>query len=313
MTSATIDYAAIKNNQRAGWETGDYPRVGNTLQIIAEQLVEAADVRAGQRVLDVACGQGNAALAAARRFADATGVDYATNLLDQGRERAAAEHLPVTLPEGDAEALPMPDASFDLVAEHGRGDVRPRPPAGRRRAGPGHHTGGKIALASLDADRHGRADVQDRRSAGRRRRPGCDRAMLWGTPEHLAELFGDRVEWTSLTTREFVFRYHSPEHFSQWFREYYGPDHPAGRHPVGVGPGAVRRGTGRRRPPVQPGRRRHVRRRVGVPGGGRRTPLTPTQFRPRSAATAGELLPRNIPEAPTTWQLRRIHRQARRR
>ena len=80
MTSTAPDFVAIKKNQRAGWETGDYPRVGNTLQLMAERLMEAADVRAGQRVLDVACGQGNAALAAARRFAEATGVDYATNL-----------------------------------------------------------------------------------------------------------------------------------------------------------------------------------------------------------------------------------------
>ena len=132
-----LDFEAIKKAQRAGWETGDYPRVGNTLQIIAELLVEAADVRAGQRVLDVACGQGNAAMAAARRFADATGVDYATNLLAQGRERAAAEHLPVTFTEGDAENLPLPDASFDLVAQHGRRDVRAGPPARGRRTGPG--------------------------------------------------------------------------------------------------------------------------------------------------------------------------------
>src|SRR5215510_2405175 len=114
-TTAAIDFEAIKAKQRAGWETGDYPRVGNTLQIIAEQLVEAANVRAGQRALDVACGQGNAAIAAARRFAVATGVDYAANLLEQGRERAAAEHLDVAYVEGDAEALPVPDKSFDLT------------------------------------------------------------------------------------------------------------------------------------------------------------------------------------------------------
>ncbi|MEU0093278.1 methyltransferase domain-containing protein [Kribbella sp. NPDC006257] len=107
MTSTAVDFEAIKDKQRAGWETGDYPRVGNTLQIIAELLAEAADVRTDQRVLDVACGQGNAALAAARRFADATGVDYAANLLAQGRERAVAEHLPVTFLKGDAEALPV--------------------------------------------------------------------------------------------------------------------------------------------------------------------------------------------------------------
>jgi ubiquinone/menaquinone biosynthesis C-methylase UbiE len=109
------DFEAIKKNQRAGWETGDYPRVGNTLQIIAERLVEAADVRAGQRVLDVACGQGNAALAAARRFALASGVDYARNLLEQGRERAKAEHLEVDFVEGDAESLPFADGSNDLT------------------------------------------------------------------------------------------------------------------------------------------------------------------------------------------------------
>src|SRR5262245_10409848 len=101
MQTDTVDYAAIKERQRAGWETGDYPRVGNTLQIIAENLVVAAEGQAGQHVLDVACGQGNAALAAARRFARATGVDYAANLLDQGRERAAAEHLDVTFMEAD--------------------------------------------------------------------------------------------------------------------------------------------------------------------------------------------------------------------
>ncbi|MEU4620679.1 methyltransferase domain-containing protein [Actinoplanes sp. NPDC023801] len=103
---------AIKKNQRAAWETGDYTRVGNTLQIMAERLVEAADVRAGQKVLDVACGQGNVALAAALRFAEATGVDYAVNLLERGRARAAAERLDVTFIEGDAEDLPVPDASF---------------------------------------------------------------------------------------------------------------------------------------------------------------------------------------------------------
>src|SRR5918998_678822 len=116
MTSTTPDFETIKKTQRAGWQTGDYPRVGNTLQIIAEMLVEAADVRAGQRVLDVACGQGNVAMAAARRFANASGGDYAANLIAQGRERAAAEPLPIEFTEGDAERLPYPDASFDLTA-----------------------------------------------------------------------------------------------------------------------------------------------------------------------------------------------------
>lgn len=221
MTTA-VDFEAIKKTQRAGWETGDYPRVGNTLQIIAERLVEAADVRAGQRVLDVACGQGNAALAAARRFAVATGVDYATNLLAQGRERAAAEHLEVRFEEGDAEALPLPDAAFDLVLstvgvmfapDHQRAAdelVRVTAP------------GGKIALASWTPPSLVGAMFK---VIGSFAPPpaGVKPPALWGTTDHLATLFGDRVEWVSQTTREFVFRYHSPQHFAEWFVEFYGP------------------------------------------------------------------------------------------
>ncbi|MDX6249860.1 MAG: hypothetical protein QOF10_3220 [Kribbellaceae bacterium] len=222
MTSTAVDFQAIKDKQRAGWETGDYPRVGNTLQIIAELLVEAADVRADQKVLDVACGQGNAAMAAARRFAEATGVDYATNLLAQGRERAIAEHLPVTFLEGDAEQLPVPDDSFDLVLstvgvmfapDHQRAAdelVRATTP------------GGKIALASWTPA--GMVGQLFKAVAKWAPPPaGVRPATLWGTEEHLAELFGDRVEWVGLTKREFVFRYRSLEHFSEWFRQFYGP------------------------------------------------------------------------------------------
>lgn len=222
MTTTVVDFDVIKRAQRAGWETGDYPRVGNTLQIIAELLVEAADVRAGQRVLDVACGQGNAAIAAARRFAEATGVDYATNLLAQGRERAAAEHMAVTFTEGDAERLPCRDGHFDLVLstvgvmfapDHQRAaDELVRVTA----------SGGKIALASWTPS----SMVGEMfRTIGRWAPPpaGIRSPMLWGTPEHLAELFGDRVEWIGLTRREYVMRYRSPTHFSEWFRQFYGP------------------------------------------------------------------------------------------
>ena len=221
MTSTAVDFEAIKAKQRTGWETGDYPRVGNTLQIIAELLAEAADVRADQKVLDVACGQGNAALAAARRFAEATGVDYAVNLLAQGRERAAAEHLPVTFLEGDAEQLPV-DESFDRVLstvgvmfapDHQRAAdelVRVTAP------------GGRIALASWTPA--GMVGQLFKTVAKWAPPPaGVRPATLWGTPEHLTELFGDRVEWVTRTKRDFVFRYRSAEHFSEWFRQFYGP------------------------------------------------------------------------------------------
>ncbi|MFI0356952.1 methyltransferase domain-containing protein [Actinomadura sp. 9N407] len=222
MTETAVDFESIKKAQRAGWETGEYPRVGNTLQLIAELLVESADVRAGQRVLDVACGQGNAAIAAARRFAEATGVDYAANLLANGRERAAVEHLPVTFTEGDAERLPFPDGAFDLslstvgvmfAPDHQRAaDELARVTA----------PGGKIALACWTPE--GMIGEMFR-TVGRWAQPpaGVRPPTLWGTSAHLAELFGDKVEWTALTKKAYVFRYHSAEHFSEWFRQFYGP------------------------------------------------------------------------------------------
>jgi ubiquinone/menaquinone biosynthesis C-methylase UbiE len=222
MTSTTPDFAAIKEKQRAAWQTGDYPRVGNTLQIIAERLVEAADVRAGQKALDVACGQGNAAIAAARRFAEATGVDYAANLLAQGRQRATAEHLDVTFVDGDAEDLPFSDAAFDVTLstvgvmftpDHQRAaDELVRVTA----------TGGTIALASWTP---GSMVGHMFKVIAKWAPPpaGVRPPMLWGTPEHLADLFGDRVEWIRLDRLDFVMRYHTPEHYSQWFCDHYGP------------------------------------------------------------------------------------------
>lgn len=216
------DFEAIKKNQRAAWETGDYPRVGNTLQIIAELLVEAADVRSGERVLDVACGQGNAALAAARRFATASGVDYARNLLAQGRERAAAEHLDVTFIEGDAENLPVPDDAFDLTCSTVGVMFAPDHQRAADELVRVTRTGGRIAVANWTPS--GMVGQMFTTVSGWAPPPaGVRPGTLWGTPGHLTELFGDRVEWTGLTVRTYAFRYLSPEHFSEWFRDFYGP------------------------------------------------------------------------------------------
>ena len=114
-TPTTIDLATIKGRQRVAWGSGDYAIVGTTLQIVGERLCEAVDLRSNQRVLDVAAGNGNATLAAARRFADVVSTDYVTALLDRGRERAKAEGLTVTFQEADAENLPFTEASFDVV------------------------------------------------------------------------------------------------------------------------------------------------------------------------------------------------------
>jgi ubiquinone/menaquinone biosynthesis C-methylase UbiE len=217
-----VDYDAIKQRQRSAWETGDYPRVGNTLQIIAEQLVESAGVRAGQRVLDVACGQGNAALAAARRFADSTGIDYVTDLLAQGRARADAEHLDVEFTEADAEALPFPEASFDAVLSTVGVMFAPDQQRAADELARVTRPGGTVALASWTPA----SLVGDLfRVIGRYAPPpaGVRPPMQWGDPDRLGELFGDSVEWRSLQTRTFYFVYRSAEHFAEWFRLYYGP------------------------------------------------------------------------------------------
>ena len=113
--AATPDYAAIKQRQQAVWSSGDYAVVGTTLQIVGENLCEALDLRAGSQVLDVAAGNGNASLAAARRFAQVTSTDYVGALLERGQERAKAERLPIAFREADAEALPFADAGFDVA------------------------------------------------------------------------------------------------------------------------------------------------------------------------------------------------------
>ena len=221
MQAETVDFEAVKDRQRLGWEAGDYPRVGNTLQLMAERLVDAAEVRAGQQVLDVACGQGNAAIAAARRFADSTGVDYATNLLAQGRERADAEHLPVTFTEGDAERLPFPEAAFDTTLSTVGVMFAPNQERAAAELIRVTRVGGKIALASWTPD--GLVGVLFK-TIGKFAPPpsGVKSPMLWGTEARLADLFGDNVEWT-INHRTFDFAYRSPEHFSEWFRLYYGP------------------------------------------------------------------------------------------
>ncbi|MFC7551108.1 class I SAM-dependent methyltransferase [Pseudoroseomonas wenyumeiae] len=113
--SSPPDFTALKQRQQANWASGDYAVIGVTLQIVGEQLCEAVDLRSGERVLDVAGGNGNASLAAARRFAEVTCTDYVPALLERARLRAEADHLPMQVQTADAEALPFPDASFDVV------------------------------------------------------------------------------------------------------------------------------------------------------------------------------------------------------
>ena len=220
------DLEAIKARQRATWSAGDYSVIGTTLQIVGETLCEAADVSAGDRVLDVACGNGNAALAAARRFAIVTGVDYVPSLIERARARAAADGLTLDLREADAEALPFGDGSFDAVLSTFGVMFTPDQARAARELLRVCRPGGRIALASWTPD--GFIGKVFRTMGGHVPPPaGLTSPAAWGTDERLAELFGGAEREIRTARRQYVFRYRSAAHWLEVFRTWYGPVHRA--------------------------------------------------------------------------------------
>ena len=211
----------VKERQQAAWASGDYSAVATLIVPVAERLVDLADLQAGSRVLDVATGSGNAALAAARLQCEVVGIDYVDSLLDRGRERAAAERLTVDLRAGDAEELAFPDASFDAVLSVFGSMFTPDHEQTAREIARVTRPGGTIALASWTPDGFLGALF---RTVGQFAPPpaGVRSPMLWGTAEHLAELFGTTVRWTH-TVETFTFRFPSAEAFVEYFADYYGP------------------------------------------------------------------------------------------
>jgi SAM-dependent methyltransferase len=221
-----IDYRAIKARQQATWASGDFAIIGTTLQIVGENLCEAIDLRAGERVLDVACGNGNATLAAARRFARVTGADYVPSLIEKAKARANAEALSIDFVEADAEALPFDDGSFDAVVSTYGVMFAPNHPVAAGELLRVCRSGGRIGLANWTPNGFIGAML---RLVGRHVPPpaGLQSPSLWGKREHLAELFGDKVSSLEVTHRDFNFRYESPAHMIDIFRRYYGPVHKA--------------------------------------------------------------------------------------
>lgn len=221
-TTPSPDLATIKARQKAAWATGDFSVVGMTLQIVGEQLCEAADVRAGERVLDVACGNGNATLAAARRFAVVTGLDFVPALLDNARERAAAERLVIDLHEGDAEDMPFPDGSFDVVLSTYGIMFTPDQERMARELARVCRPGGRIGLANWTPEGFiGQLfKVLGRHVAPA---PGLSSPALWGTKARLETLFADTAARITVTPRDFMMRYQSAAHWLEIFRTYYGP------------------------------------------------------------------------------------------
>ena len=216
------DLNAFKARQQAAWASGDYSRIGTTLQIVGENLCEALDVRAGQKVLDVAAGNGNASLAAARRWCDVVATDYVPELLDRARERAAAERLAIRFREADAEALPFPDASFDVVVSTFGVMFAPDQERAAAEMLRVCKPGGKIGMANWTPD--GFIGHVFKTIGKYLPLPAGSRSpALWGSPARIGELFGAHDVSVQAIPRNFVFRYRSPEHWLEAFRAFYGP------------------------------------------------------------------------------------------
>jgi SAM-dependent methyltransferase len=220
--AAAPDLAAIKGKQQAAWSSGDYAVIGTTLQIVGESLCEALDLRSGQRVLDVAAGNGNATLAAARRWCDVVSTDYVGSLLARGKARAAAEGLDVQFEEADAEKLKFADASFDVVVSTFGVMFTPDQEKAAAEMARVCRPGGKIGLANWTPSSF---VGEIFKSIGRYLPPpaGVKPPSLWGTEERLRELFAGRIAAMQAPRRNFIFRYRSPQHWLETFRTYYGP------------------------------------------------------------------------------------------
>jgi len=220
------DLEAVKARQQAAWSSGDYAEIGTRLNIVGESLCEAVDLRAGSRVLDVAAGNGNASLAAARRFARVTASDYVPALLERAAERARADRLEIERREADAEKLPFADASFDVVLSTFGVMFTPNQERAAAELARVCRPGGKIGLANWTPEGF---IGQLFKTLGKHLPPpaGVKSPALWGTQVRLAELFAGKVESIDAQPRHYVFRYRSPAHWLQEFRTWYGPVHKA--------------------------------------------------------------------------------------
>ena len=224
--NAPTDFTALKSRQQTAWASGDYAVIGTTLQLVGELLAEACDLRCDEQVLDVAAGNGNATLAAARRGCKVTSTDYVAALLERGAERARAEHLVVSFQEADAEALPFKDASFDAVLSTFGVMFSPDQAKAAAELARVCRPGGRIGLANWTPEGF---IGQVFKTLGRHLPPpaGVQPPSRWGVEANLHSLFGDTAAAIVVTPRIFNFRYRSAAHFIEVFRTWYGPIHKA--------------------------------------------------------------------------------------
>ena len=221
-TAARPDLSAVKERQQAMWSSGDFHAVASLIQPVADALCDAVDLQAGWRVLDVATGSGNGAIAAARCGAEVIGIDYVPALLERGRRRAEAEGVQIELVEGDAEAIPFVDRSFDAVLSVFGSMFAPDQERAASELARVCRPGGRIGLATWVPD--GFIGQMLKVVTAHVPPPaGVASPLLWGTEAHLAELFGDSISELECTERTFTFRFRSAEEFVSFFRKFYGP------------------------------------------------------------------------------------------
>jgi SAM-dependent methyltransferase len=226
VVTPTPDYPAIKAKQNAAWASGDYSRIGVTLQIVGESLAETMDLRTGASVLDVAAGNGNATLAFARRMCVVTSTDYVDTLLARSRARAEAEGLDVTYEIADAEQLPFNDSTFDGVVSTFGVMFAPNQDRAASELLRVCRSNGKIGLANWTPTSF---IGEVFKTLGKHVAPpsGVSSPARWGTESWLAQTFRPHARAIAVERKVFVFRYTSPQQFVDVFRAFYGPIHKA--------------------------------------------------------------------------------------
>lgn len=224
--TSTPDLGAIKSKQHATWSSGDYATVGTTLQIVGENLAEAMDLRPDNRVLDVAAGNGNATLAAARRNCNVVSTDYVSSLLRAGMARAEAERLTIAFREADAEDLPFEASTYDAIMSTFGVMFTANQDVAAKEMTRVCRSGGTIGLANWTPDSF-IGDVF--RTIGQFVPPpaGLHSPLEWGTQERLEELFGADATSIEIKHRHFTFRIRSPQYWVEHWRAVYGPVHKA--------------------------------------------------------------------------------------